>query len=91
MRRELYSTSLESLKAIPEEHGYRRWLEPTYKYRLGVVQNESLDLAGIELEIKNGQVEELIEAAEDELGNLEMITEAMKNWDGVRHDLDAPQ
>ena len=84
----LYTQTLEGLKVIPEEHGYRRWLEPTYEYRLKVVGNMSLDLVGIEDEIANGQVEELIQAAEDELRNLEMITEVMKDWDGVRHDLD---
>ena len=84
----LYTQTLEGLQAIPEDHGYRRWLQPTYEYRLTVIGNEGLDIAGIEAEIANGQVEELIEHAEDELGNLSMITEALESWDGVRHDKD---
>ncbi|KAG6429485.1 probable NADH dehydrogenase [ubiquinone] 1 alpha subcomplex subunit 5, mitochondrial [Salvia hispanica] len=62
----LYSKTLEEIKAVPEDEGYRKAVETFTRHRLKVCQEEE-DWETIENKLGCGQVEELIEEAQDEL------------------------
>lgn len=62
----LYSKTLEEIKAVPEDEGYRKAVESFTRHRLKVCQEEE-DWETIESKLGCGQVEELIEEAQDEL------------------------
>lgn len=62
----LYTKTLEEIKVVPEDEGYRKAVESFTRHRLKVCQEEE-DWEVIEKRIGCGQVEELIEEAQDEL------------------------
>ncbi|MCD7467991.1 hypothetical protein HAX54_005756 [Datura stramonium] len=62
----LYRKTLEEIKAVPEDEGYRKAVESFTRHRLSVCQEEE-DSEMIEKRLGCGQVEELIEEAQDEL------------------------
>lgn len=62
----LYTKTLEEIKAVPEDEGYRKAVESFTRHRLNVCQEEE-DWEAIEKKLGCGQVEELIEEAQDEL------------------------
>lgn len=57
------------------QNAYREHVEATAKYRLSVVSNPADDLIKVESEINSGQVEELIEAAKDEINLMNHLKE----------------
>ena len=67
---ELYDKTLENVKKIPADAEYRKNVEAFTKYRKRVVQ-ENEDVKTIERIIGCGQVEELVEQANDELSLIE--------------------
>ncbi|GAA0158184.1 oxidoreductase [Lithospermum erythrorhizon] len=80
---DLYSKTLKEIKAVPSDEGYRKAVEKFTSHRLQVCKEES-DLDLIEKRLGCGQVEELIEEAQDELKLLSHMIE----WDpwGVPDD-----
>ncbi|XP_073031206.1 probable NADH dehydrogenase [ubiquinone] 1 alpha subcomplex subunit 5, mitochondrial [Primulina eburnea] len=62
----LYKKTLNEIKAVPEDEGYRKSVESFTRHRLKVCQEEE-DWEAIEKKLGCGQVEELIEEAQDEL------------------------
>lgn len=62
----LYTKTLNEIKAVPEDEGYRKAVESFTKHRLQVCKEEE-DWEQIEKRLSCGQVEELIEEAQDEL------------------------
>lgn len=62
----LYTKTLDEIKAVPEDEGYRKAVESFTRHRLNVCQEEE-DWEAIEKKLGCGQVEELIEEAQDEL------------------------
>jgi hypothetical protein len=64
--KELYIHTLEILKDIPEDAGYRIIVEEMTRFRLKTVES-SLDHFEIEKKIGFGIMEELIEAAKNEI------------------------
>lgn len=62
----LYSKTLEEIKGVPEDEGYRKAVESFTRHRLNVCKEEE-DWETIEKRLGCGQVEELIEEAQDEL------------------------
>ncbi|KAK8956838.1 hypothetical protein KSP39_PZI001258 [Platanthera zijinensis] len=79
----LYKRTLTEIKAVPEEEGYRKAVESFTNHRLRVCEEEQ-DWEVIEKRIACGQVEELIEEAQDEL----KLIAKMIEWDpwGVPDD-----
>lgn len=62
----LYRKTLDEIKAVPEDEGYRKAVESFTRHRLNVcIEEEDWEL--IEKKLGCGQVEELIEEARDEL------------------------
>jgi len=62
----LYTRTLKEIEAVPKDEGYRKAVESFTNHRLQICQEED-DWKRIEDRIGCGQVEELIEEAEDEL------------------------
>ena len=62
----LYTKTLKEIKAVPENEGYRKAVESFTNHRLSVCHEEE-EWERIEKRIGCGQVEELIEEAQDEL------------------------
>lgn len=62
----LYNKTLKEIQAVPEDEGYRKAVESFTRHRLKVCQEEE-DWEVIEKRLGCGQVEELIEEAQDEL------------------------
>jgi len=71
----LYTKTLKELQGIPASAQYRVNVEKLTNYRLGVCQNHE-DPHTIETTILQGQLEELIAAAEEEL----KLIPQMKEW-----------
>ena len=63
---DLYSKTLKEIQAVPEDEGYRKAVESFTRHRLNVCKEEE-DWEAIEKRLGCGQVEELIEEAQDEL------------------------
>eukprot|EP00466_Bigelowiella_natans_P011059 jgi/Bigna1/56530/estExt_Genewise1Plus.C_1030001 len=76
----LYQKTLEDAETLPNSAGYKDYVTKLSKYRLSVCENHST-VNEIEKEISTGEVEELIQEAEDELKVLEMMKE-WKPWEG---------
>ncbi|KAJ6807714.1 putative NADH dehydrogenase [ubiquinone] 1 alpha subcomplex subunit 5, mitochondrial [Iris pallida] len=81
----LYTRTLGEIKAVPEDEGYRKAVESFTGHRLKVCREEE-DWEAIEKRIGCGQVEELIEEAQDEL----KLIAKMIEWDpwGVPEDFE---
>lgn len=62
----LYNKTLNEIQRVPEDEGYRKAVESFTRHRLKVCQEEE-DWEVIEKRLGCGQVEELIEEAQDEL------------------------
>ena len=62
----LYRKTLKEIQAVPEDEGYRKAVESFTRQRLKVCEEEQ-DWEAIENRLGCGQVEELIEEAQDEL------------------------
>ncbi|KAL5727177.1 hypothetical protein ACHQM5_000401 [Ranunculus cassubicifolius] len=72
----LYNKTLKEIQAVPEDEGYRKAVESFTKQRLQVCVEEK-DHDVIEKRLGCGQVEELIEEAQDEL----TLIGKMIEWD----------
>ncbi|XP_008781156.1 probable NADH dehydrogenase [ubiquinone] 1 alpha subcomplex subunit 5, mitochondrial [Phoenix dactylifera] len=81
----LYRRTLKEIQAVPENEGYRKAVESFTRHRLEVCLEEE-DWEVIEKRIGCGQVEELIEEAQDEL----KLIDKMIEWDpwGVPDDFE---
>eukprot|EP00471_Norrisiella_sphaerica_P003970 CAMPEP_0184483798 /NCGR_PEP_ID=MMETSP0113_2-20130426/5470_1 /TAXON_ID=91329 /ORGANISM="Norrisiella sphaerica, Strain BC52" /LENGTH=125 /DNA_ID=CAMNT_0026864415 /DNA_START=189 /DNA_END=569 /DNA_ORIENTATION=- len=79
----LYQKTLEDAEGLPKDAGYRDYVTKLSKYRLTVCEKNEV-VEAIEKEIGTGEIEELIQEAEDELKVLEMMKE-WKPWAGGGH------
>jgi len=70
--KELYLFTLEFLKELPEDFGYRVLVEEMTRFRLKVVE-EIEDIPTIEKNIGFGQVEDLIKQAQTEIKLIEFM------------------
>lgn len=80
----LYRKTLEEIKAVPEDEGYRKAVESFTRHRLSVCQEEA-DSEMIEKRLGCGQVEELIEEAQDELKLIGHMNGSYRNKTHVFH------
>lgn len=70
---------LEAVKVIPEDAVYRKSVEATANYRMKVAMDMAEETA-IESDIGFGQIEELLEQAEEELELIDFFA-ANRGWD----------
>jgi NADH dehydrogenase (ubiquinone) 1 alpha subcomplex subunit 5 len=77
----LYGKTLDVCHSYPEEHmSYNKHIIKLTEHRKGVVESTE-DIQAIEDRIMCGQVEELIEQAEDELELLYAMNDEYKPWE----------
>ncbi|KAI8849219.1 ETC complex I subunit conserved region-domain-containing protein [Chytridium lagenaria] len=78
----LYHKLLSNVDRIPAHSVYRKSVEAMTKHRLQIVEAEE-SVSKIEAKIDNGQIEELIKQAEDEINLLNALQRA-KAWEPLR-------
>ena len=71
-----YESTLSALSSIPEHAAYRQGTEALTLRKLKIVQDASGDVAQVEKQLDEGQIEEAILIAKDELG----LVNKMKEW-----------
>ncbi|KAI8992060.1 ETC complex I subunit conserved region-domain-containing protein [Mycotypha africana] len=74
-----YNSTLEVCSRLPTTAVYRQTTEAITKHRLAVVESTE-NIEEIETKINVGQIEEIIEQAEDELGLAKKVEE-WKPWE----------
>ncbi|KAI9106129.1 ETC complex I subunit conserved region-domain-containing protein [Phlyctochytrium arcticum] len=77
----LYHRIINTVERLPSSSGYRQSVVALTKQRLAVVEGTE-DVASIERELNSGQIEELIDQAEDELNLIPKMAES-KPWEAL--------
>jgi NADH dehydrogenase (ubiquinone) 1 alpha subcomplex subunit 5 len=85
---DLYQETLRQIAKLPNEAAYRHLVEKMVNHRLQILQSES-DYEVIEEKIGQGQLEELIQAAKDELQLIPKMLE-WKPWEVDSETKDIP-
>ncbi|KAN0135716.1 ETC complex I subunit conserved region domain containing protein [Lactarius tabidus] len=75
-----YESTLTALSSIPEHAVYRQGAESLTLRKLKIVQEAKGDIAEVERQLDEGQIEEAIEIAKDELNLVAKMTE-WKSWE----------
>ncbi|KAH8998896.1 ETC complex I subunit conserved region-domain-containing protein [Lactarius hatsudake] len=75
-----YESTLTALSSIPEHAAYRQGTESLTLRKLKIVQDANGDVAEVEKQLDEGQIEQAIEAAKDELNLVAKMAE-WKAWE----------
>lgn len=70
-----YESTLTALSSIPEHAAYRQGAESLTLRKLKIVQEAKGDIAEVEKQLDEGQIEEAIEIAKDELSLVAKMAE----------------
>ncbi|KAF9056206.1 Ndufa5, NADH-ubiquinone oxidoreductase subunit [Panaeolus papilionaceus] len=62
-----YESTLTTLNAIPQTSVYRQGVEALIQHKLNIVKNANGDIAAAEQKLQEGQIEESLDIASDEL------------------------
>jgi len=73
---ETYQSTLSVLSSIPPTSVYRQGVEALTKHKLNIVQGANGDIAAVEKQLDEGQIEESLDIAKDEL----KLTQNMLEW-----------
>ncbi|RPD82592.1 NADH2 dehydrogenase [Lentinus tigrinus ALCF2SS1-7] len=71
-----YEATLQTLSAIPQTSVYRQGTEALTLHKLKVLERANGDIAAVEKELDEGQIEESLDIAQDELG----VANKMLEW-----------
>ncbi|KIK94837.1 hypothetical protein PAXRUDRAFT_827606 [Paxillus rubicundulus Ve08.2h10] len=71
-----YQSTLSVLFSIPSTSVYRQSVEALTKHKLNIVQSANGDIAAVEKQLDEGQIEESLDIAEDEL----KLAQNMLEW-----------
>lgn len=71
-----YQSTLSVLSSIPSTSVYRQGVETLTKHKLNIVQGANEDIAAAEKQLDEGQIEESLDIAKDEL----KLVENMLEW-----------
>lgn len=77
----LYTEFKEKLSQLPEDYAYRKGMLAVLENRSKMIKNESFSDLDLETEIGEGQLEELVEQAQDEIKLLEKLSNDWKPWE----------
>ncbi|KAF8203618.1 NADH2 dehydrogenase [Pholiota molesta] len=75
-----YESTLSALSAIPQTSVYRQGVEALVRNKLNIVQNANGDVATVEAKLNEGQIEEALDIASDELKLAAQMVE-WKAWE----------
>ena len=70
-----YQSTLTALSAIPSSSVYRQGVEALTQRKLNIVQKAGGDIAAVEKELDEGQIEESLDIAQDELNLVAKVAE----------------
>jgi len=70
-----YTSTLSLLNTIPSTSVYRQGVEALTRHKLKVVEEAKGDVASVEAKLDEGQIEQVLEAAESELGLVSKMIE----------------
>ena len=70
-----YESTLTALSSIPKHAAYRQGAESLTLRKLKIVQEAKGDIAEVEKQLDEGQIEEVIEIAKDELSLVAKMAE----------------
>jgi NADH dehydrogenase (ubiquinone) 1 alpha subcomplex subunit 5 len=70
-----YESTLSALSSIPEHAAYRQGAEVLTSRKLKIVQDANGDVAEVEKQLDEGQIEQAIAIAKDELSLVAKMTE----------------
>lgn len=73
---ETYKSTLSVLSSIPSTSVYRQGVEALTKHKLNIVQGANGDIANVEKQLDEGQIEESLDIAMDEL----KLAQSMLEW-----------
>jgi NADH dehydrogenase (ubiquinone) 1 alpha subcomplex subunit 5 len=71
-----YKSTLGVLANIPETSVYRQGVEALTQHKLSIVESANGDVAAVELKLNEGQIEEALDVASDELS----LASKMLEW-----------
>ncbi|KAG9314395.1 Ndufa5, NADH-ubiquinone oxidoreductase subunit [Chiua virens] len=77
---ETYQTTLSALSTIPPTSVYRQGVEALTKHKLNIVQGANGDIVAVEKQLDEGQIEESLDIAKDELKLVQNVLE-WKVWE----------
>ncbi|CAG7854043.1 SubName: Full=Probable NADH-ubiquinone oxidoreductase {ECO:0000313/EMBL:CCA69565.1} [Serendipita indica DSM 11827] len=78
--KQTYNSTLAELKNLPATSSYRQAAEAITLSRLNIVESAQGDIRKVEQTIGGGQIEEILDAAQDELKLVEKQKE-LKSWE----------
>jgi len=78
------------LSSIPSTSVYRQGVESLTKHKLNIVQGANGDIAAVEKQLDEGQIEESLDIAKDELKLVESMLE-WKAWEALEEKPPAGQ
>ena len=73
---ETYQSTLSALSSIPSTSVYRHGVEALTKHKLNIVQGANGDIVAVEKQLDEGQIEESLDIAKDEL----KLVQNMLEW-----------
>ncbi|KAJ7597079.1 ETC complex I subunit conserved region-domain-containing protein [Mycena floridula] len=76
----IYQSTLSALETIPATSVYRQGVESLVKHKLNIVQKANGDIAAVERELNEGQIEQSLDIASDELSLVSKMFE-WKAWE----------
>ena len=76
----LYCELKKKLKELPEDYGYRKGMLTILENRTKIIENEANSDLDVEIQINEGQLEELVEQAHEEFNLLEKLANEWKPW-----------
>ncbi|KAI6007376.1 ETC complex I subunit conserved region-domain-containing protein [Pisolithus albus] len=71
-----YESTLSTLSTIPQTSVYRQSVEALTKHKLDIVRSANGDIGSVERQLDEGQIEESLDIAKDEL----KVAENMLEW-----------
>lgn len=72
---ETYKSTLSVLSSIPSTSVYRQGVEALTKHKLNIVQGANGDITAVERQLDEGQIEESLDIAQDELKLVQNVLE----------------
>lgn len=77
----LYGQLRGKLQQLPEDYAYRKGMLAVLENRTKMIQNDAFTDVDLEEEIGEGQLEELVEQAHEELALAEKLSNDWKPWE----------
>lgn len=77
----LYCELEKKLKELPEDYGYRKGMLVLLENYKTIIKNEANSDLDVEIQINEGQLEELVEQAHEELNLLEKLANEWKPYE----------